>query len=67
MTIPKGNVFRFCLDDELLSMEGWKRYGSIVDPRVVDITFILERAEMLGIEIPTTELVEATEVFHSIG
>nr|QNO55622.1 hypothetical protein JLLEDACL_00021 [Methanosarcinales archaeon ANME-1 ERB7] len=37
----------------------------IVDPKVVDIAFNLERAEMLGIEIPATELVEATEVFHS--
>ena len=39
----------------------------IVDPRAVDITFNLERAEMLGIEIPTTGLAEATEVFHFIG
>ncbi|MBE9592862.1 MAG: hypothetical protein IMF19_05220, partial [Proteobacteria bacterium] len=39
----------------------------IVDPKVVDITFNLERAEMLGIDIPATELAEATEVFHSIG
>jgi ABC-type uncharacterized transport system substrate-binding protein len=38
----------------------------IVDPKVVDIAFNLERAEMLGIEIPATELVEATKVFHSI-
>ena len=40
---------------------------AIVDPRAVEITFNLERAEMLGIDIPATELVEATEVFHSIG
>jgi len=39
----------------------------IVDPRVVDIAFNLERAEMLGIKIPAKELVKATEVFHSIG
>ena len=39
----------------------------IVDPKVVDISFNLERAEMLGIEIPATELAEATEVFHSVG
>ncbi|MBE9594933.1 MAG: hypothetical protein IMF19_15795, partial [Proteobacteria bacterium] len=40
---------------------------AIVDPRAVEITFNLERAEMLGIKIPATELAEATEVFHSIG
>ena len=40
---------------------------AIVDPRAVDITFNLERAEMLGIKIPATELAEATEVFHSVG
>jgi ABC-type uncharacterized transport system substrate-binding protein len=39
----------------------------IVNPKVVDIAFNLERAEMLGIEIPAAELAEATEVFHSIG
>jgi putative ABC transport system substrate-binding protein len=39
---------------------------AIVDPRAVDISFNLERAEMLGIEIPATELAEATEVFHAI-
>ncbi len=38
----------------------------IVDPKVVDIAFNLERAEMLGVKIPATELAEATEVFHSI-
>jgi ABC-type uncharacterized transport system substrate-binding protein len=40
---------------------------SIIDPRVVDITFNLERAATLGIKIPATELIEATEVFHYIG
>jgi ABC-type uncharacterized transport system substrate-binding protein len=40
---------------------------AIVDPRAVEITFNLERAEMLGIEISATELAEATEVFHSVG
>ncbi len=38
----------------------------IIDPKVVDIAFNLERAEMLGVKIPATELAEATEVFHSI-
>lgn len=40
---------------------------AIIDPGAVDISFNLERAEMLGIRIPATELVEATEVFQSIG
>ena len=39
----------------------------IVDPKAVDITFNLERAEMLDIKIPAAELVEAAEVFHSTG
>jgi len=39
---------------------------AIVDPRAVDISFNLEMAEMLGIEIPAMELVEATEVFRAI-
>jgi branched-chain amino acid transport system substrate-binding protein len=39
----------------------------IVDPHVVDITFNLERAEMLGITIPRAELAEATTVYHAIG
>lgn len=38
----------------------------IIDPNVVEIAFNLERAKMLGIKIPAAELVEATEVFHSI-
>lgn len=39
----------------------------IIDPKAMDITFNLERAKMLGVKIPTTELAEATYVFHSIG
>ncbi|GEM_PF-58378 len=39
----------------------------IADPNVVDITFNLERGEMLGITIPRAELAEATEVYHTIG
>ncbi len=39
----------------------------IVDPHVADITFNLERAEMLGITIPRAELAEATAVYHAIG
>ncbi len=38
----------------------------IRDPKVVDIAFNLERAEMLGITIPAAELVEASEVFLSL-
>jgi putative ABC transport system substrate-binding protein len=34
----------------------------IIDPEVVDIGFNLERADMLGIEIPATELAKATVV-----
>ena len=40
---------------------------SIVDPKVVDIAFNLEREEMLGIRIPAAELAEAVEVFRYIG
>lgn len=40
---------------------------SIVDPEVVEISFNLERTRMLGINIPTEELVKADEVFHYIG
>lgn len=39
----------------------------IVDPKAVEITFNLERAKMLGVKIPATELTEAIHVFHSIG
>lgn len=35
----------------------------IVDPKAVDIGFNLERAEMLEIEIPATELAKATVIF----
>ena len=38
----------------------------IVDPKAVDIAFNLERAEMLGMKISATELVEADEVHHPI-
>jgi len=39
----------------------------IVDPKVVDVSFNLERTKMLGIKIPMEELLEADGVFHSIG
>jgi len=39
---------------------------AIIDPNVIEITYNLERAEMLGIEIPFMELMEATEVYHNI-
>lgn len=39
----------------------------IVDPGVIEIAFNLERAKMLGIDIPAAELSAAVEVFHSIG
>ena len=39
---------------------------AIIDPGAVETAFNLERAEMLGIEIPATELAAADEVFHII-
>jgi ABC-type uncharacterized transport system substrate-binding protein len=39
----------------------------IIDPGVTDIAFNLERAKMLGITIPTPDLVKADVVFQSIG
>ena len=42
-------------------------YITIIDPGVVEIAFNLKRAEMLGTEIPATELSEADEVFRNIG
>jgi ABC-type uncharacterized transport system substrate-binding protein len=39
----------------------------IIDPGVTDIAFNLARAKMLGITIPTPELVAADVVFQSIG
>ncbi len=39
---------------------------AIIDPGAVETAFNLERAEMLGIEIPATELAAADEVFHTI-
>ena len=38
----------------------------IIDLKVIDIYFNLERADMLGIKIPALELVEAVEVFNTI-
>ena len=38
----------------------------IVDPNAVSINFNLQRAEMLDIQIPATELVVADNVFHAI-
>lgn len=38
----------------------------IVDPGVTEVAFNLARAEMLGIEIPASELVEADEVYTDI-
>lgn len=38
----------------------------IVDPKAVDVTFNLERAEMLGIKIPPAELAEATAIIQYI-
>jgi ABC-type uncharacterized transport system substrate-binding protein len=40
---------------------------SIIDPEVTDIAFNLQRANMLGITIPTPELVAADVVFQTIG
>ncbi len=40
---------------------------SIIDPEVMDIAFNLERAAMLGIELPTEELTIADVVFQTIG
>ena len=39
---------------------------AIIDPGVVETAFNLERAEMLGIEIPAGELAKADEVFHTL-
>ncbi|MCX5999983.1 MAG: hypothetical protein NTU41_10455, partial [Chloroflexi bacterium] len=39
----------------------------IIDPHVVDVTFNLERATMLGITIPATELAAAVDVYQQIG
>ena len=39
----------------------------IVDPKVVEITFNLCRANMLGTTIPDAELAAADKVFHTIG
>jgi ABC-type uncharacterized transport system substrate-binding protein len=39
----------------------------IIDTEVTDVAFNLERAAMLGIEIPTDELVIADVVFQTIG
>ncbi len=39
----------------------------IIDPRVTDIAFNLERANMLGIKIPTQDLIAASVVFPTIG
>jgi ABC-type uncharacterized transport system substrate-binding protein len=38
----------------------------IVDPGVTEVAFNLARAEMLGIEIPASELVEADDVYTGI-
>ena len=40
---------------------------AIIDPKVVDVSFNLEREKMLGLNIPSDELAKATEVFKSIG
>ncbi len=39
---------------------------AIIDHKVTDVTFNLERAEMLEIRIPATELADATAVFLSV-
>lgn len=39
----------------------------IVDPGEMDVEYNLQRARMLNIEFPSTELVAAAEVFNSIG
>ena len=39
---------------------------AIIDPKVTDVSFNLERAEMLEIRIPATELADATAVFLSV-
>ena len=39
----------------------------IIDPGLTEIAFNLERAAMLGIKIPTQELVKADTVFQTIG
>jgi ABC-type uncharacterized transport system substrate-binding protein len=39
----------------------------IVDPKAVEITFNVCRANMLGITIPDAELAAADKVFHTIG
>ena len=38
----------------------------IVDPKVVDITFNLARAEMLGVDIPQEEIDKAAQVFEAL-
>ena len=39
----------------------------IVDPKEMDVEYNLQRARMLNIEFPSTELVGAAKVFNSIG
>ena len=39
---------------------------AIIDPKVTDVTFNIERAEMLGLSIPATELAYATAVLHYV-
>jgi len=40
---------------------------AIIDPKVTDIAFNLERASMLEIKIPNDELIKADVVFQTIG
>ena len=39
---------------------------AILDPKLIDISFNLERAKMLGVKISARELAEAYQVFHSL-
>ena len=39
---------------------------AILDPKIIDITFNLERAKMLGVNISAQELTKAYQVFHSL-